>query len=278
MSDYKLVPVEPTQEMVEAARQHHEGEAYLPVSLYKAMLAAAPAVQGEPVAWQPVDELRFEYRHPKTGEAYTVSLSREEVMEMMDQELFEKLTACFCECEPIGETNVVDCRCDEYADQFELVTAPQPAEQQPPADGSLTPVPDELFAAEFNAWWEQHGQFCRAGGGDYERTFAFEAWRHLYPQLMNLQMAAAEQQPACASQSVKSDSQAALSAESERQAPDVAGLVEALEKARDAIGSLPQDALGNVPDTQQCQGWHIRDELINDISTALAAHRKQGGE
>lgn len=76
-----------------------------------------------------------------------------------------------------------------------LYAAPQPAEQQPPADGSLTPVPDELFAAEFNAWWEQHGQFCRAGGGGYERTFAFEAWRHLYPQLMNLQMAAAEQQP-----------------------------------------------------------------------------------
>lgn len=74
-------------------------------------------------------------------------------------------------------------------------TAAPPAEHQPPADGSLTPVPDELFAAEFRAWWEQHGQFCRSGGGDYERTFAFEAWRHLYPQLMKLQKAAAEQQP-----------------------------------------------------------------------------------
>lgn len=55
MSDYKLVPVEPTPEMVEAAREHHEGEAYLPVRLYKAMLAAAPAVQGEPVAWVTAD-------------------------------------------------------------------------------------------------------------------------------------------------------------------------------------------------------------------------------
>lgn len=43
MNEYKLVPVEPTMEMIEAARKHHEGEAYLPVSLYKAMLAAAPA-------------------------------------------------------------------------------------------------------------------------------------------------------------------------------------------------------------------------------------------
>lgn len=64
----------------------------------------------------------------------------------------------------------------------------------------------------------------------------------------------------------------------QKPAPDVARLVVALEKARDAIGSLPQDALGNVPDTQQRQGWHIRDELINEISTALAAYRKQGGE
>lgn len=48
---YKLVPLEPTPEMVEAAREHHEGEAYLPVSVYKAMLAAAPAVQGEAVEY-----------------------------------------------------------------------------------------------------------------------------------------------------------------------------------------------------------------------------------
>lgn len=38
----KLVPVEPTPEMVGAAREHHEAEAYLPFSLYKAMIAAAP--------------------------------------------------------------------------------------------------------------------------------------------------------------------------------------------------------------------------------------------
>lgn len=28
----------------------------------------------------------------------------------------------------------------------------------------------------FETWWEDHGQFCRAGGGDYEKTFAFRAW------------------------------------------------------------------------------------------------------
>ena len=46
---WKLMPVEPTREMIFAAQQYHEGEAYLPFSLYKAMLAAAPAVpQAEP--------------------------------------------------------------------------------------------------------------------------------------------------------------------------------------------------------------------------------------
>lgn len=29
----------------------------------------------------------------------------------------------------------------------------------------------------FEAWWESHGQFCRAGGGDYEKTFAYRAWQ-----------------------------------------------------------------------------------------------------
>jgi len=29
---------------------------------------------------------------------------------------------------------------------------------------------------QFEAWWDSHGQFCRAGGGGYEKTFAFRAW------------------------------------------------------------------------------------------------------
>ncbi len=30
--------------------------------------------------------------------------------------------------------------------------------------------------AAFEAWWVSEGQFCRAGGGDYEKTFAFRAY------------------------------------------------------------------------------------------------------
>ncbi|MGG2621658.1 hypothetical protein [Pseudomonas aeruginosa] len=45
-------------------------------------------------------------------------------------------------------------------------------------------LPDEVFGAEFEAWWESEGQYVRAGGGDYEKSFAFQAWRHLYPRII----------------------------------------------------------------------------------------------
>lgn len=30
--------------------------------------------------------------------------------------------------------------------------------------------------AAFEAWWSQEGQYVRAGGGDYEKCFAYAAW------------------------------------------------------------------------------------------------------
>lgn len=39
---YSVVPDEPTGDMIEEARDCHEGNHYLPYSLYRAMLAAAP--------------------------------------------------------------------------------------------------------------------------------------------------------------------------------------------------------------------------------------------
>lgn len=44
---WKLVPIEPTAEMAQAARDCHEGESFLPYSIYRAMLAAAPAQESE---------------------------------------------------------------------------------------------------------------------------------------------------------------------------------------------------------------------------------------
>lgn len=30
---------------------------------------------------------------------------------------------------------------------------------------------------EFTRWWDEHGRFVRAGGGQYEISFAFAAWQ-----------------------------------------------------------------------------------------------------
>jgi len=69
LNKHKLVPVEPTPEMVEAAREHHEGEAYLPVSLYKAMFAAAPQPQV-----QQADECGFTELTEKVAEIELAAL------------------------------------------------------------------------------------------------------------------------------------------------------------------------------------------------------------
>lgn len=68
------------------------------------------------------EEFSFEYRHPN-GECHTVTVSREQVINEMPDFLFEALRSKFCNCEPVGETNVVECCCDEYAEEFKLIAA-----------------------------------------------------------------------------------------------------------------------------------------------------------
>ena len=44
--------------------------------------------------------------------------------------------------------------------------------------GTCQPAtPERTMREAFEAWWETHGQFCRAGGGDYEKTFAYRAYQ-----------------------------------------------------------------------------------------------------
>lgn len=38
-----------------------------------------------------------------------------------------------------------------------------------------TQQPHELD--KFQTWWGYHGQYCRAGGGEYEESFAWAAWQ-----------------------------------------------------------------------------------------------------
>lgn len=63
----------------------------------------------------------------------------------------------------------------------------QPAKPVDEREASVDDV--DAWNPLFVEWWDKHGQFVRAGGGDYEISFAFEAWRYLYPQLIQARAA-----------------------------------------------------------------------------------------
>lgn len=180
-------------------------------SAFELLELAAPAVQGEPVTGWPL--------HPSQVRTLRRSVKR-------------------------------NCPPEIYALLDQAIAAPQPGEQQLSTD-ALTPVPDELFAAEFRAWWERHGQFCRAGGSGYECTFAFEAWRYLYPQLMILQKVAAKQQPA----------------------PDVAELVELVEAATSLCDAV--ENINDLPPVMYALQAGIAVNKVRDAVAALAAHQEK---
>lgn len=60
------------------------------------------------------------------------------------------------------------------------------ASKQPRYATADNQVPDEAFEDEFQAWWESDGQYCRSGTSGYEVPFAFQAWRHLVPTIMEV--------------------------------------------------------------------------------------------
>ena len=41
--------------------------------------------------------------------------------------------------------------------------------------------------SDFDSWWENEGQYNRAGGSNYEKTFAWEAWNHKDKEVKELQ-------------------------------------------------------------------------------------------
>ncbi|MBM2884048.1 hypothetical protein JFK97_06560 [Chromobacterium phragmitis] len=106
--------------------------ATLPGRVKEAIAAAGDVQQPAPAS---PDGMEFIYRHPERGQEVTVELSRAEIADRMNEELFEKLVASFCHCQPVGETNVVECNCSEYGEEFELIVA------EPTVKDSLTVQP-----------------------------------------------------------------------------------------------------------------------------------------
>lgn len=110
------------------------------------------------------EEFSFEYRHPN-GESHTVTVSRNQVINEMPDFLFEALCSKFCNCEPVGETNVVECCCDEYAEEFKLLAA-APGNSVPQA--WLDVQAERRRQVEAEGWTPEHddehshGQMARA--------------------------------------------------------------------------------------------------------------------
>lgn len=103
---------------------------------------------------QVVDVMRFELKHPANGESHAVVFTRDEVAEGLEDTLYEKLGGLICHCEPVGETNVVDCNCDEYIHDFELQQAACPAKvnPKPVAYRIVRKTQDGLWTTEGRPW------------------------------------------------------------------------------------------------------------------------------
>lgn len=65
-----------------------------------------------------IDCLSFVYKNMKTDEERKVLLTSAEISPFLEDELYERLTAC--DCTSIGETNVIECNCEEKFVDFEL--------------------------------------------------------------------------------------------------------------------------------------------------------------
>jgi hypothetical protein len=70
-----------------------------------------------------------------------------------------------------------------YADRGDVVEILQPTNYTAPPAAAQPVTGEKIYLDDgpewngrFEKWWEDQGQFCRAGGGEYEKTFAFRAW------------------------------------------------------------------------------------------------------
>lgn len=74
--------------------------------------------------------------------------------------------------ELVNEARVEVCGPGTYYPVSSGVPLERPAQElRGPLEEAL-----QLVDVEFSTWWEDHGQFVRAGGGDYESSFAYSAW------------------------------------------------------------------------------------------------------
>jgi len=129
--------------------------------------ARSPAQAGQ--EHMTVAAMCFEYKHPDSGEERAVVITRDDVLTNMEFELFEKLLEQLCQCEPIGETNIIDCGCDEHADEFVLLSDRPTAHPTTMTLAATDVLAERRRQIEAEGWTPEHddehsgGQMARAG-------------------------------------------------------------------------------------------------------------------
>lgn len=136
-----------------------------------------------------------------------------------------------------------DCELNaEISAPFDLARAQSPAE----AHGSERDAQEQPF----EDWWEREGQFGRAGGGQYEKTFAWNAW-----------CAASKAQPKGMPVAWR---------------PEVVAFADAMERklrANDWKGTWKHDAPGALMDRVHEELTEFRDELFTRGPRDTDAHK-----
>ncbi len=90
----------------------------------------------------------FVYIHPTTKEKKTVVVTRETVSDRMTDYLDDMLSEQICQCQPVGETNFVECNCEDYIEGFELQSPSAPSPDHIP-DASKMVEPFQIRVARW---------------------------------------------------------------------------------------------------------------------------------
>lgn len=94
----------------------------------------------------PIGEVRvyFVFKHPKTGEEMSSKLYTP--LELLDTDLsIINERTCVCDCKPVGETNVVECNCEDYYQDFAFHSYHVEL-HQPPADAETSDLEQKAYA------------------------------------------------------------------------------------------------------------------------------------
>lgn len=264
MTEFKLVPVEPTEEMATAAMNAEihanrvYGEAAAFSDIWRAMLDAAPAAQGEPVfMWHrgaADDESEVVdvdcacpccvplYTAPQpAGAALPPEITRE-MLGMIIDEVFGG---------GIEDASVIE---DIYRVIARSAT-PQPAEQKQPYRQS--PPDDPLGGLEHRADGEANFYTLSSPTGRWVARIQFNGELRVHEQERILSAMLGDRNVRYG------DGYHQGYWDARQDSPDVSELVDALELARDRIES-----------ERRSGEW---DPLLRDIDAALAAYR-QGGD